>query len=289
MMKVLVFGASGFIGRHLVRRLKQDAEVVKFDRRPHEGTDFVADIKDTEAVNEAMFACDRWVNLAGLLGTSEMINRAHDAVDVNIHGALNVFDAALAYEVPGLQITVGNYWMNNPYSITKSTAERLALMYNKELGAEIRIVRGMNVFGPGQKQYPVRKLMPNVILPALKGDPITIYGDGEQIMDMIYVKDAVEVLARIVLEQPPTAEIIEMGAGPITVNQIVDTVLDVTGSQSEVKHIPMRAGEEKNAVVQISEEGEIHLKQWIGFDINTDCTPFREAVEKTVNWYRDNA
>jgi nucleoside-diphosphate-sugar epimerase len=286
-MKVLVFGGSGFIGRHLVKRLRQDVEVLTFDRKPYKST-FVADIKDREAVNEAMFACNRWVNLAGLLGTSEMILRAHDAVDVNIHGALNVFDAALAYGVSGSQITVGNHWMNNPYSITKSTAERLALMYNKELDTDIRIVRGMNVFGPGQKSHPVRKLMPNVILPALKGDPISIYGDGEQIMDMIYVEDAAECLARIVLgERPPPGEVFEVGTGAITVNEIVRTVLAVTESQSEVKRVPMRPGEEPNAVVQISAEGERSLRDWTGFDISTDCTPFREAVEKTVDWYRN--
>jgi len=289
-MKILIFGGSGFIGSHLAERLSTEAQILTFDRKPYFATTFVGDIKDSEAVNEAMFACDRWVNLAGLLGTAEMLKRSHDAVDVNISGAVNVYDAALKYCTPGLQITVGNHWMNNPYSITKSTAERLALMYNKELGTDIRVVRAMNVYGPGQKPHPVRKLMPNVVIPALRNEPITIYGDGTQIMDMVYIKDTVEILARIVMgEKPPVDRVFEIGAGPITVNEIVDTVVGVANSTSEVNHVQMRPGEESNSIVQISPRGAADLLEWTGFDVWSDCTPFRDGVKKTVEWYRVNA
>ena len=285
-MKVLIYGGNGFIGRHLVEHLRRDAEVFSFDRRFVPGTDCIGDIKDAEVVTAAMLHCDRWVNLAGLLGTSELIDRAQDAVDVNITGALNVYNAALQQSKPGLQITVGNHWMNNPYSITKSSAERLALMYNRELGTDIRVVRAMNVFGPGQKAQPVRKLMPNVILPALRDEEIVIYGDGSQIMDMIYVKDAAEILARILLgPKPEAAEILEAGAGPITVNEIVLMVLGIVG-KGKVVHLPMRPGEEAKAIVQISQKGAARLNQLIDFNVYRDCTPLYDALVQTVEWYR---
>ena len=287
-MKILIFGASGFIGKHLVRRLEHWAEVLTFDRKPCAGTTFVGDIKDTEAVSEAMVQCDRWVNLAGLLGTSELIKRVQDAVDVNITGAQNVFTAAMRESKPGVQITVGNHWMNNPYSITKSTAERLAVMYARERGADIRIVRAMNVFGPGQKAHPVRKLMPNVIIPALRNETITIYGTGEQIMDMIYVRDAVEILTRVLFadaEDITPGEVIEAGAGPITVNKIVEMVCGIAGG-GRVERVPMRPGEDKQATVQISPGGAVRLLELTGFDVYTDCMPIREALAETVEWYR---
>ena len=284
-MNILIYGGNGFIGRHLAERFARDATVLTFDRKPYPKTTFVGNIKDAEAVSEAMVGCDRWVNLAGLLGTAELIRRPQDAVDVNITGAANIFEAAALHGKPGLQIAVGNYWMQNPYSITKCCAERLAIMYNQERGTDIRIVRAMNVYGPGQKAYPVRKLMPNVIVPALLGKTITIYGDGEQIMDMIYVKDAVEILARITLgSKPAPNEILEAGAGPITVNEITRLVLDIVGS-GNIEHVPMRPGETSNAVVQISQQGIDRLKELIDFDVDTDCTPIRSAVEATVKWY----
>ncbi len=289
-MKILVFGGSGFIGQHLSRRLQDDGEVIAFDRKPSPGTRFVGDIKDPEAVSEAMVSCDRWINLAGLLGTSELIDRAQDAVDTNITGALNIFTAAMREGKPGLQIAVGNHWMNNPYSITKSTAERLAIMYARERGADIRIVRAMNVFGPGQKAGPVRKLMPNVILPALRNDTITIYGTGEQIMDMIYVDDAVEILARVLMLDKSAiepGEIIEAGAGAITVNEIADLVCGIVFG-GRIKRVPMRAGEDHEAVVKISARGAERLYELTGFFVPADCTPIHRALRETIDWYRAN-
>ena len=285
-MRVLIYGGNGFIGRHLAERLRRDAKIFVFDRRQASSVNFLGDVKDAEAVTEAMLQCDRWVNLAGLLGTSELIDRAQDAVDVNITSALNVYNAALAQGKPGLQITVGNHWMNNPYSITKSTAERLALMYNRELGTDIRVVRAMNVFGPGQKARPVRKLIPNVILPALRDEEIVIYGDGSQIMDMIYATDAAEILARILLgPQPQVDEILEAGAGPITVNEIVLMVLGIVG-KGKVTHRPMRPGEEAKAIVEISRKGAARLNQLIDFNVYRDCTPLYDALVQTVAWYQ---
>lgn len=288
-MKILIYGANGFIGRHLAQRLTQDAEVLTFDRKPYLKTTFVGNIKDAEAVSEAMVECDRWVNLAGLLGTAELIRRPQDAVDVNISGAVNVFEAAALHNKPGLQMAVGNHWMQNPYSITKTCAERLAIMYNLERGTDIRVVRAMNVFGPGQKPHPVRKLMPNVIIPALKNETITIYGNGEQIMSMIFVRDAVEGLMRILFgSKPEPSEVLELGAGPVTVNEIVRLVVDIAGG-GKVEHVPMRPGETSNAVVQISKQGAGRLKELTGFNVITECTPIRAALEETVEWYRLNA
>jgi nucleoside-diphosphate-sugar epimerase len=288
-MKILVFGGNGFIGKHLVDRLSGEAEVTRFDRRSYRPTDYLGDIKDSEAVTEAIVNCDRWINLAGLLGTSELIDRVQNAVDVNITGAVNIYQAAMKQGCPGVQITVGNHWMNNPYSITKSTAERLAIMYARERDTDIRIVRAMNVYGPGQKAHPVRKLMPNVIIPALEDRKITVYGSGNQVMDMIYVRDAVEILARVLLmERPPEpGEIIEAGAGPVTVNEVVQMVCEIAGG-GRVEHAPMRAGEEEQAVVQISEEGIHRLERLIGFNVHLDCTPIRKALHATIEWYRSN-
>lgn len=292
-MKILVTGVQGFLGSYVARNLMERGYyVIGFDRKLEAEkppkTDFMlGDIKDPEEVHSVMGSCDRWINLAGLLGTSEMVDNPFPAVEVNIVGALNVFEAARAHKKPGLQIAVGNYWMNNPYSITKNTAERLAAMYRQEHEVDIRIVRAMNVYGPGQKHRPIRKVFPNVVIPALLGKPITIYGDGEQVMDMVYAPDVAEILCRALVKRylPPVT--FEAGAGGITINQLVAAVLKAADSKSEVRHVPMRSGESERAVVEITKEGWTNLNDELGFS-RSDLTPFREAVATTVDWYRSN-
>jgi len=297
-MKILVTGGQGFLGSHLVDELIDHHEcgVCVFDRSWksqlwadfawHDVDFYCGDLKDRESVFEAVRLCDRWVNLGGLLGTSELIGNPMPAVEVNIAGAINVFDAAVEHEKIGLQIEVGNYWMDNPYSITKNCAARFAEMYRKYKKADIRIVRAMNVYGPRQKHRPIRKIFPNVAIPALLNKPITVYGDGEQVMDMVYVKDAVQILAKVVLadELPPIT--FEAGAGGITINKFVHTVCSAASSQSEIRHIPMRKGEKPGAVVKISKEGWDDLAEHLDYD-STDQMPLEKGVETTVLWYKD--
>lgn len=301
-MKVLVFGGQGFIGSHLVDNLLDKGHgVIVIDRFLKHGlwkeygwtdkpVDFImGDLKDVDSTREAVNQCDVWINLAGLLGTSEMIHNPIPAVQVNIIGALHIFDAARIYNKKGLQIAVGNYWMNNPYSLTKNTAERFALMYNKEHGTDIRVVRGMNIFGERQTHKPVRKIFPNVVIPALLNKPITVYGSGEQIMDLLYVKDFVEVLSRALLYPDiPNTILYESGVGGgMTINRAVELILKATGSSSEVNRVDMRPGEDKQSVVEITEQGWRDLEQHLGYTPN-DITPMDEAVAKTVEWYKAN-
>lgn len=295
-MRILVFGGRGFIGQHLIDNLmRKNHRVVSCDRKsvmvwqriPDEIVRM--DIKDREAVFDAMNHCDGWINLAGLLGTSELVERADDAVAVNIQGALNIFNAACQFVKPGVQITVGNHWMNNPYSITKSTAERFALMYNKELGADIRVVRAMNVYGPGQKASPIRKFFPNAVLAALRDEPVVLYGDGSQVMDFMFVKDAAEVLARFVLkDRLDNSSVYECGTGdPFTLKQTTEEIIALAGSQSTIRYAPMRPGEPPASEVRMSEDGARRLIRAIAYDTES-MTPREAAFRETIEWYREN-
>lgn len=302
-MAILITGGCGFLGSHLVDQMVAEGRsVLVFDRvykkelwdeygwSQNPMVSFMlGDIKDRDSVFEAVQQSDMWVNLAGLLGTAEMINNPIPAVEVNVLGALNVFDAARLYKKRGVQIDVGNYWMNNPYSITKSIASRFASMYNKEHDTDIRIVRGMNVFGERQKHRPIRKLFPNLVIPALLNKPITLYGTGDQIMDLIYVKDIADILSRaLLLDDVPNDVSYEAGIGDNqTINQTAELVLELTGSDSELVHKPMRSGEDKMSVVQITDQGWEDLKTHLGFT-KQDLTPFSQAVQNSIQWYRDN-
>lgn len=289
-MRVLVTGGNGFIGGHVVDRLiEQGHEPVVFDRygRPHRSDVplVMGDIRRRECIRAAIEPVDGVINLAGILGTSETIDQPSQTVHSNILGAIHVFDACRDFKKRAVHITVGNHWMNNPYSITKSAAERFALTYNREFGAQIAVVRGLNAYGPRQKPWPVRKIMPNLAVPALSGGEILIYGDGEQLMDMIYVRDLAEVLIRALqVDHGCYRSIFEAGMGAEhtpTINELAQLVVRQSGSACRITHVPMRAGEpERSKVI-----GNPQTLEPLGLSLK-DLMPLEEGIKETLRWYR---
>lgn len=302
-MKVLVTGASGFIAGHVIDRLMDAGHgVIAFDRRRNSwpglrpGVDrWLGDIRDATSISEAVGLSDGVIHLAGVLGTSETIDNPLPSVETNVLGGLNVLQAIRQYRKRAVYITVGNYWFLNSYSITKTAMESLVWMFNREHGTEVAVVRALNAYGPGQKAEPVRKIMPNLILPALRGEPLTIYGDGDQIMDMVYVEDVADILVRALLvehdqyrplptrhEDNPTK--FEAGTGVrTTVNDIAAEVVSQIGG-GEIVHVPMRAGEPDRSVVVGNPETLRPL-----YDGNLpDLVSLPVGVARTIAWYREH-
>jgi len=297
-MKVLVTGGTGFIGQYVVEELlDQEYEILKFDRDARFEDDtkhvdlFLGDIMDEVAVTEAFAHCDAFIHLAAVLGTQETISNPRPAAKSNLLGGLNVLEAADQYNTPGVYIGVGNHWMNNTYSITKTMIERFIDMFNSNRGTHINIVRAMNAYGP--RQVPaspygsakVRKITPSFICRALCGDNIEIYGDGEQISDMIYVTDVAKALvsameSAILGKVIPTVEI-----GPKvnnTVNEVAELIIKLSNSKSNIIHLPMRPGELPNATV-IADCSTLE-------SINMDPENFvsvEEGMTHTINYFKD--
>jgi UDP-glucose 4-epimerase len=263
---VLVTGGSGFIGSYVVDRLLSDGiEVVSFDHThgpgnlPTGATRYLGDIRNAEAVTEAMAHVDGFVHLAGVLGTQETISNPKPAIMTNIEGGLNVLEAAAQYGVPGVNIAVGNHWEQNPYSISKSTVERMCRMFNAYRGTNVSVVRALNAYGPRQSvaepygRSKVRKIIPSFVMRALHGDPIEVYGDGSQIMDMVHVRDVANFLVDALVVTDEDGEIsttIEAGTGlDTTVRQIAEAVIEEVG-QGEISYLPLRPGETPGAVVK---------------------------------------
>jgi len=137
-MKVLVTGGTGFIGQYVCEELsRRNYGVIKFDRYKRlaneNGRLFLGDVTDDVAVTEAFAHCDAFIHLAAVLGTQETIQNPRPAAKSNLLGGLNVLEAAAQYSTPGVYIGVGNHWMNNTYSITKTMIERFIDMFNNDL------------------------------------------------------------------------------------------------------------------------------------------------------------
>ena len=293
--KILILGSSGFIGRHLIEEcLKQDMIPVLFDRYTKyyadpencpDGTEiFSGDVRDRESVEEAIKKCNYAINLAGILGTQETINDPIPSIQTNVIGAVNFLEACKPtafHNIKAVQIGVGNYWMNNSYSITKDMALRFCMMYNKEHKTKVAMVRALNAYGEYQKAQPIRKIIPTFINKALNNENIEIYGDGSQVMDMIYVKDLCRILiAACIQDHNIYNKVLEAGTGrPTTVNWIADTIIKACGSDSKIIYLPMRPGEEEKSFVCANPDS---LKV-IGFDT---FTRFEDGIDKTIKWYK---
>jgi UDP-glucose 4-epimerase len=299
-MKVLLTGSEGFIGGYTKKRLLEAGHTVlafSNQRYPAEQppgvTLFYGDMRDDVAVTEAMAHSEAWIHLAGVLGTAETIHNPRPAAHTNVIGGLNVFAAAAQYKVPGVNIAVGNHWENNTYSITKSTMERFAAMFNKDNGTEITILRALNAFGPGQSvaapygDSKVRKIMPSFICRALSGDPIQIYGDGNQIMDMVYVDDVARSLVAALeytVANGAAPHVLEAGSGrDTTVNEIAQAVVNEAG-QGVIEHLPMRPGETPGSVV-LGDPTTLEILRPYGLDYN-DFVSLEEGLVGAVDYFR---
>lgn len=305
MKKVLVTGGAGFIGSHVVDNLlERGITPVIFDHKNNEQASnspadgrcqyFFGDIKSFTDVSEAIALCDGVIHLAGVLGTQETINEPKPAVETNIIGGLNVFQAVKNYKIPAVYIAVGNHFENNSYSISKTTVERFAFMFNKEHGTKIAVVRGLNAYGPRQKEKPVRKIMPNFVLPALRNETITIYGDGNQVMDMIYVTDLADILVRaLVVNHGVYDRVFEAGTGvETTVNdiayEVTKQIFREKVNMGLIFHAPMRPGETPGVKVLGNPETLIPLyHDQIDIHPKYILTDLKEGVKKTIEYYKN--
>lgn len=293
-MKVLVTGGAGFIGQHVCRALTtRDHEPIVFDRAARPQTFFESyfgDIRDPTAVTEAVAHVDAVIHLAGVLGTQETIGNPYPATKTNVLGGLNVLQAVAQYQLPAVYIAVGNHWMDNTYSISKTTVERFVRMFNQERDTDIRIVRALNAYGPGQSlpapygPSKVRKIIPSFVGAALHDQPIEIYGDGNQIMDMIYVEDVAEILIDALLtdiNSAPADFTYSAGTGrPTTVTQIALAVLAACGG-GDITHAPMRPGEPEHSRVI----GKPETLKPLGWD-TARMVPLEVGIPKTVEYFK---
>lgn len=271
-MRVLVTGGNGFIGRSTCRELRDRGHTVLVldpsGRDPEPGCDlYRGDIRDDVAVTEASAHVQGIIHLAGVLGTQETIDNPRPAAATNILGGLNVLEAATRYDLPMVNIGVGNWFENNPYSLTKNTVERFLAGYVRDRGLRGCTVRAVNAYGPSQSiaapygPSKVRKITPSFVMRALHGHPIEIYGDGNQIMDMVWVDDVARVLVaalhHVTDGEVAIDHVFQAGTGAATtVNTIAETVVATVGKlfptipTSEVTHLPMRPGETPGVVVR---------------------------------------
>lgn len=268
-MRIAVTGAKGFIGSATCSTLRADGhDVVEIDRST--GTNILGpELKD------ALAGCDGVIHLAGVLGTAELFSNVELAIDVNVKGAVRVLDVCKELGMKYVGITMPRVW-SNVYQATKTCQAILASAWHQNFSVPVSHVRAFNAFGHGQHILHVQKIIPTFSYNAWNNLPIPIWGDGTQTVDLVYVRDVAQMLVDAL--QFGDDEVFDAGSGTaMTVNDVANLVLNMTGSDAGIKYMPMRPGE---TPVDIVARGE-------GWDKLGWSPEFNEEdLFNTVMWYR---
>ena len=304
-MRVLITGGAGFIGSHIAEYFNGKAEIRIFDnlrtgyKHNLDGLDveFIeGDICDRAAVKAAMQGVDYVFHLAAMVSVPESMFKPGECVDINVHGLLNVLEEAAAAGVKKLcfSTSAAIYGDNpvvpkletmipepkSPYAITKLDGEYYCNMFTREGKLQTACLRYFNVFGPRQDpKSAYAAAIPIFTAKAVANEDITIYGDGEQTRDFIYVKDIVE--ANVFMAMNDFTGVYNIAYGKkITINDLVKEIVKVTNSQSKVIHLDERPGDVKHSMAGVEKLASTGFKP---------KHTFAEGMEKTIAFFQNKA
>lgn len=272
-MKILVTGGAGFIGSHVVEYYQNRAEVVVLDnlRSGHRANlaglncrFLEGSILNPTALDAAMAGVDYVVHLAAQVSVPESMDHPVETLEINVHGLLNVLESAhkagvkkcvfassaAVYGEDPTQPKVESLPPDprSPYAITKLDGEFYCGLYAREGWLPTACLRFFNVFGPRQDPGSAyAAAVPIFFDLARRGEPITIFGDGGQTRDFIFVKDVVAALD-FALETEALTGVFNVGYGTsINIRTLVSEILRLTGSRSKLVQAPPRPGDIRNS------------------------------------------
>lgn len=279
MRKATVTGGAGFIGSNLSRHLvSRGYQVTVIDDMSSGFRDNLRDlpsvelleasILDDEAVQRAVDGCDTVFHLAASVGNKRSIDNPVLDAEINVIGTVRVLEAARRANVRKLiytssagifgelkQIPVAEdhpIAPESPYGATKLAGEKLALCYGALYDLEVVALRYFNVYGPHQRFDAYGNVIPIFVFQMLRGEPITIFGDGEQTRDFIHVDDVVDANVRAA-ETRGAQGPFNLGCGSrITINQLVQLVADRVPKPTEIKYGPRRQGDVLHSLADAS-------------------------------------
>src|ERR1039457_1001942 len=278
LLKTLVTGGAGFIGSTLAKELAANGvEVVVLDSLSsgyrinidgHPGIRLVEkDIRDAAAVDAAMDGVDAVFHLAASVGNKRSIDQPVNDAEINVIGTLRVLEAARKAGVRKVVISssAGIFGElktlpiredhpaepDSPYGASKLCAEKQGLAYAKLYGMEVVCLRYFNVYGPSQRFDAYGNVIPIFVFRMWRGEPVTIFGDGEQTRDFVNVRDVVQANIKAAMASGVSGAF-NIGSGTrISINDLVKRLRATSGLNPVVRHGPPRAGDVRDSLADI--------------------------------------
>jgi dTDP-glucose 4,6-dehydratase len=305
-VRLLVCGGAGFIGSTFVRlRLREHGdEVTVLDKLTYAGRrenlhDVIDDVRfvqgaieDPSAVADAAAGCEAIVNFAAETHVDRSIHGPEAFIVTNMQGTHVLLEAARERGLRYVQVSTDEVYgsidsgsfteesplrPSSPYSATKTGGDLLVTSYFHTYGLETVICRGSNNYGP--YQYP-EKLIPLMILNALAGDRLPVYGDGRNVRNWLFVEDFGRGISHVLAHGAP-GEAYNCGGPDECENiDVVRRILSLTGAdESLIEHVVDRPGHDRRYSLS---SAKLEGLGW------SALTRFEEGLERTVVWYRDN-
>jgi UDP-glucose 4-epimerase len=304
-MRVLVTGGAGFIGSNLVGRLVAEGhEVTVLDNlssgyrcnlAPFPSVRFVeGDVRSEGDVGTAIAGAEVVFHLAASVGNKRSADDPLLDADVNVMGTLRLLEGArragvrrivtsssagIFGELKTLPIREDHpVEPDSPYGASKLCAEKECLAYAKLFGLEAVCLRYFNVYGANQRFDAYGNVIPIFVFQMLRGDTLTIFGDGEQTRDFVEVSDVVQANLRAAF-RPGVLGAFNIGSGTrITINDLVARLRGASGLAPGVCHGPPRAGDVRHSLADISA-----ARAAFGFE---PCVGIDEGLAGYVAWAR---
>jgi UDP-glucose 4-epimerase len=295
-LRVLVTGGSGFIGSHVVDKLRlRGHEPVIYDLRPspwHEpGTvdTVLGSITDREGLERALHSCDAVAHLAAVADVNDVHAEPEDAERVNARGTVAVLEAARRAEVKRI-VYASTIWVysdcaadavdedtllpapSHLYTSTKLAGELYCKAYQELYGIDYTILRFGIPYGPRAREAAV---IPAFVGKALRGESLTLAGDGSQSRRFVYVEDLADGVA-LGLNEVANNRVYNLASDEnVSIKQIAETIKEELGDV-EIVHTEARPGDFGGKIV-CSKRAERELG-W------TAATPFKEGVHRYIEW-----
>jgi dTDP-glucose 4,6-dehydratase len=304
-MKLLVCGGAGFIGSTFVHlRVGSGDEVTVLDKLTYAGRlenlkDVAADIRflegaieDPAAVAEAVGDCEAIVNFAAETHVDRSIADPEGFIVTNMQGTHTLLEAARERGLRYLQVSTDEVYgsidegsfteesplaPSSPYSATKTGGDLLVSSYFHTYGLETVICRGSNNYGP--RQYP-EKLIPLMVLNALAGDSLPVYGDGRNVRNWLFVEDFARGIGHA-LAHGAAGEVYNCG-GPDECDNltVVRRILELTGrDESLIEFVTDRPGHDRRYSLSSAKLAALGWQAQVRFE---------DGLARTVDWYREN-
>lgn len=311
--KVLITGADGFIGSHLVEHLIQTGYTVKafvyynsfnswgwLDTLPKEILSqieiFTGDIRDPNGVKVAMKDCDIVFHLAALIAIPFSYHSPDSYVDTNIKGTLNIVQAARDLSIERVIVTstsevygTAKYipidenhprQPQSPYSASKIGADCIAESFYRSFDLPITIVRPFNTYGPRQS---ARAVIPTIITQLLNGIEEIKLGDLSPTRDLLYVKDTVDGFLKISLSDKLIGHDCNIATqSEISVEELANEIISQINPNARIVSDEQRIRPSKSEVFRLYGSNK-KIKENTGWDMQYS---FSQGISETINWFK---